>query len=160
MAAGAGQKPGPKPAHIPPERIVQPAGWTAPRGYSNGVVAEGRVLAIGGQVGWNERQVFEAHDLVGQFEQTLANIRAILDAAGASPTDLVSMTCYVTDLDAYRDSLKALAPIWRMHLGRAFPAMALVGVTGLVEREALVEIQALAVLPMASKASKASQEAP
>ncbi len=136
----------PKGAYIPSERVVQPEGWARPRGYSNGVVAEGRVLAIGGQVGWNAAQVFEAHDFVGQFEQTLANIRAILDAAGASPTDLVSMTCYVTDLDAYRSSLKALGPIWRMHLGRAFPAMALVGVTGLVEPEALVEIQALAVV--------------
>ncbi len=135
---------------IAADRIVQPAGWARPRGYSNGIMAEGRVLAIGGQVGWNAQQVFERHDFVGQFEQTLANIRAILDAAGAAPADLVSMTCYVTDLDAYRASLKALGPIWRRHLGRAFPAMALVGVSGLVEYEALVEIQAMAVLPGAA----------
>lgn len=135
---------------IPDGRIVQPAGWARPRGYSNGVIAEGRVLAIGGQVGWNAQQVFETTDFVGQFAQTLANIRAILDAAGASPADLVSMTAYVTDLDAYRASLKALGPAWKAHLGRVFPAMALVGVSGLVEPEARVEIQALAVLPPSS----------
>jgi len=131
---------------IPAERIVQPDGWARPRGYSNGVIAEGRCLAIGGQVGWNAQHVFERHDFVGQFDRTLANLRAILDAAGARPADLISMTCYVTDLDAYRQSLKSLGPLWRTHLGRAFPAMALVGVAGLVEPEALVEIQALAVI--------------
>lgn len=128
-------------------RVIQPDGWARPRGYSNGIVAEGRLLAIGGQIGWNAAQRFERHDFVGQFDQTLANIRAILDAAGARPEHLVSMTCYVTDLDAYRQSARALGAVWREHLGRVFPAMALVGVTGLVEPEALVEIQALAVLP-------------
>lgn len=133
---------------------IQPEGWARPRGYSNGVLAEGKVLAIGGQIGWNAQQVFERHDFVGQFEQTLANIRAILDAAGADPEHLVSMTAYVTDLDLYRQSLEALGPIWRMHLGRVFPAMALVGVSGLVEAEALVEIQALAVLPPAAEPAR------
>lgn len=128
-------------------RLIQPEGWARPRGYSNGVVASGRVLAIGGQIGWNAAQVFERHDFVGQFDQALANVRAVVDAAGARPEDIVSMTIYVTDLDAYRQSLAALGPVWKRHLGRVYPAMALVGVAGLVEPEALVEIQALAVMP-------------
>ena len=129
-------------------RIVHPDGWPPAKGYSNGVLAQGRVLAIAGQVGWTPQGVFEAHDLVGQFAQTLANIRAVLDAAGARPEHIVKMTCYVTDLPAYRASLRALGPVWRQHLGRVFPAMALVGVTGLVEPQALVEIETLAVLPV------------
>jgi len=126
---------------------IQPEGWSRPRGYSNGVLAEGRVLALGGQIGWNAQQVFESDDLLGQFDQALANVRAILDAAGAGPEHLIQMTIYVTDLDAYRQGLSALGPIWRRHLGRNYPAMALVGVVGLVEPRALVEIESLAVLP-------------
>jgi enamine deaminase RidA (YjgF/YER057c/UK114 family) len=127
--------------------IIQPEGWSRPRGYSNGLVAEGRVLAIGGQIGWNAQQVFEHLDFVGQFGQTLANIRAVLDAAGARPEHIIKMTVYVTDLDAYRASLTELGPLWKQHIGRWYPAMALVGVTGLVEPEAMVEIETLAILP-------------
>ena len=126
--------------------IIQPPDWVRPRGYSNGIVAEGRVLAIGGQIGWNAEQVFECHDFAGQFDQTLANIRAVIDTAGARPEDVIRMTIYVTDLDAYRGSLAELGPIWKRHFGRWYPAMALVGVTGLVEPEALLEIETLAVL--------------
>ena len=126
---------------------VQPAGWARPRGYSNGVIAQGRVLALGGQIGWNAEQVFETDSFLGQFDQALANVRAILDAAGAGPEHLIQMTIYVTDLDAYRASLADLGTIWKRHLGRNYPAMALVGVTGLVEPRALVEIESLAVLP-------------
>ena len=129
-------------------QIINPPGWPQPKGYSNGMVAEGRILTIGGQIGWNKDQVFEHTDFVGQFGQTLANIRAILDAAGAEPRHIVRMTIYVTDLDAYRSSLRQLGPVWKLHLGRWYPAMALVGVTGLVEPEALVEIETTAVLPM------------
>jgi len=128
-------------------RRINPPGWPEPRGYSNGIVSSGKVLAIGGQVGWTAEQVFEAKDFVGQFDQTLANIRAILDAAGARPEHVIRMTVYVTDLDAYRASLRALGPIWKTHMGRWYPAMALVGVTGLVEPAALVEIETTAVLP-------------
>ncbi len=126
---------------------VQPEGWARPRGYSNGVLAEGRVLALGGQIGWNAQQEFETDTFLGQFDQTLANVRAILDAAGAGPEHLIQMTIYVTDLDAYRASLSDLGPIWKRHLGRNYPAMALVGVVGLVEPQALLEIESLAVLP-------------
>ena len=127
--------------------IIQPEGWVQPRGYSNGIVSEGRILAIGGQIGWNAQQVFEHTDFIGQFDQTLANIRAIIDEAGASPEHIVKMTAYVTDLDAYRASLADLGPIWKKHIGRWYPAMALVGVSGLVEANALVEIETLVVMP-------------
>ena len=128
-------------------QIINPPGWPKPRGYSNGMIAEGRILTIGGQIGWNKDQVFEHSDFVGQFGQALANVRAILDAAGAEPRHIVRMTVYVTDLDAYRNNLRQLGPVWKLHLGRRYPAMALVGVTGLVEPEALVEIETTAVLP-------------
>ena len=129
---------------------IQPEGWARPRGYSNGVLAEGRVLALGGQIGWNAQQEFETDTFLGQFDQTLANVRSILDAAGAGPEHLIQMTIYVTDLDVYRQSLSALGPIWKRHLGRNYPAMALVGVVGLVEPRALLEIESLAVLPQES----------
>ena len=110
-------------------------------------MAEGRILAIGGQIGWNGAQVFERLDFVGQFDQTLANIRAVLDEAGAKPENIIKMTAYVTDLDAYRSSLPHLGQCWKRHIGRWYPAMALVGVVGLVEKQALVEIETLVVIP-------------
>jgi enamine deaminase RidA (YjgF/YER057c/UK114 family) len=127
-------------------KVVQPEGWPRPRGYSNGIVASGRVLAVAGQVGWNAEGRFEHRDFIGQFDQALANVLAVVRAAGGRPEDLIRMTVYVTDLDAYRNSTASLGPVWKAHLGRHFPAMALVGVSGLVEREALLEIEALAVL--------------
>ena len=127
--------------------IIQPEGWPPPRGYSNGVLASGRILAIGGQVGWTPSGVFEASDFLGQFDQALENVCTVLKAAGGSPENVIRMTMYVTDLAAYRGSLKGLGPIWRAHMGRNYPAMALVGVTGLVEPEALIEIETTAVLP-------------
>lgn len=129
-----------------PNGPVQPAGWARPRGYSNGILAEGRVLAIGGQIGWTGQQIFEAFDFVSQFEQTLANIVAVVTAAGGKPSDVVRMTVYVTDLAEYRASLSALGAVWKRHFARHYPAMALVGVTGLVEHEAKVEIESWAVL--------------
>lgn len=127
-------------------KVIQPEGWARPRGYANGVVAQGKVLTIGGQIGWNAQQQFETDDFIAQFDQTLANVVAIVRAAGAEPTAIVSLSCYVTDLDAYRSRARELGPVWRKHMGRHYPAMALVGVTGLVEPRAMVEIEGLAVL--------------
>ncbi len=129
---------------------IQPAEWPAPRGYSNGVVTRGTIVHVGGQVGWDATQRFVSDDFVAQFAQALDNVIAVVRAAGGSPEDIARMTVYVTDLPAYRQSLPALGSLWKSRLGRHYPAMALVGVTGLVEPEARVEIEALAVLHDAS----------
>ena len=126
--------------------VVHPAAWPAPKGYANGVVASGRTLYVAGQVGWNTSGAFVSHELAPQFGQALDNVVDVVRAAGGAPTDIVKMTVYVTDLAAYRSSLPAIGKEWRARLGKHFPAMALVGVSGLVERDALVEIEAVAVL--------------
>lgn len=126
--------------------VVNPSEWAQPKGYSNGIVATGRTLHIGGQIGWNQSQEFESTDFVDQFEQTLLNTLAVLTAAGGEPSDIVRMTIFVTDMDAYRSNLRALGGVWKRLMGRWYPAMALVGVTALVERDALIEIETTAVL--------------
>jgi enamine deaminase RidA (YjgF/YER057c/UK114 family) len=128
-------------------RVVQPETWAKPRGYANGMLAEGRLLSVAGQIGWNERCEFVTDDFVEQFAQALDNVLAVVAAAGGSPEHLISMTVFVTDLPAYRAAGKALAEVWRPRLGRHFPTMALLGVSGFVEPRARVEITALAVLP-------------
>ncbi len=117
-----------------------------PKGYADGRIGHGKVLHVAGQIGWNAQQVFVATDLVGQFAQTLDNVLAVLRAVHAHPTDIAAMTVYVTDIAAYRAARKAIGAVWRERLGTYFPAMALVGVTALVEPEALVEIQVVAYL--------------
>jgi enamine deaminase RidA (YjgF/YER057c/UK114 family) len=127
--------------------ILQPDGWAKPIGYSNGMVARGRLIFTGGQIGWNARCAFESDDLVDQIGQTLTNILAILDKAGAGPKHIISMTWYLTDLVEYRAARKRIAPAYREAMGRHFPPMAVLEVKGLVEARAKVEIQATAVLP-------------
>jgi enamine deaminase RidA (YjgF/YER057c/UK114 family) len=126
---------------------VEPAGWPRPRGYANGVVARGRTLFVAGQIGWRPDGTFTSDDLVDQFGQALDNVLAVVRAAGGGPEHVARMTVYVTDLPVYRASLERLGPVWRAHMGRCYPAMALVGVAGLVEQQAKVEIEATAVLP-------------
>lgn len=126
---------------------LQPGGWTPPIGYANGIAAAGRHVFVGGQIGWNARQEFETDDLVEQIEQTLRNIVAVLAEGAAAPEHLVSMTWYLTDLDAYTANLKPIGRAWRAVIGRHFPAMAVVQVGRLVEPRAKVEIQAVAVVP-------------
>jgi enamine deaminase RidA (YjgF/YER057c/UK114 family) len=129
-------------------RFVDVPGWPRPRGYSNGVVApSGRTLYIAGQIGWNEQQVFAARDFAGQFAQALDNVLAVVRAAGGRPESVVKMTVYVTDLRAYRDAARALGAVWRDRFGKHYPVMALVGVAGLVEESALLEIETTALLP-------------
>jgi enamine deaminase RidA (YjgF/YER057c/UK114 family) len=127
--------------------ILQPDGWAKPVGYSNGMIARGRMVFTGGQIGWNAQCAFESDDLVDQIGQTLVNILAILDKAGAGPEHVISMTWYLTDLAAYRAARQRIAPAYRAAMGRNFPPMAVVEVTGLVEPRAKVEIQATAILP-------------
>ena len=128
-------------------KVLQPPGWPRPKGYSNGISASGRMIVTGGLVGWDESERFVSDTLPGQFEQALRNILAILAEDGAGPEHIVRMTCYVTDIHAYRSSLKEFGEAWMATIGRHYPAMALVAVSSLVEPEALVEIEATAVVP-------------
>lgn len=130
-----------------PHRTLQPEGWAKSVGYANGIEARGRTVFVGGQIGWNAAQKFEHRDLAGQVRQTLENIVAVLAEGGARPEHVAAMTWFVTDRRAYRASLKEIGSAWRATFGKHFPAMAVVEVSGLVEDEALVEIQATAVVP-------------
>jgi enamine deaminase RidA (YjgF/YER057c/UK114 family) len=128
-------------------RSLQPDGWTPPRGYANGVAAEGRMVFVAGQVGWNRRGEFDSDDFVAQVEQALANVVAVLRAGGGGPEHLVRLTWYVTDKTAYLARRRDIGEAYRRVIGRHFPAMTLVVVAGLLEDRALVEIEATAVLP-------------
>jgi enamine deaminase RidA (YjgF/YER057c/UK114 family) len=128
-------------------KALLPPGWPRPKGYANGISARGRLIVTAGVVGWDERERFVATDLAGQFRQVIVNTLAILGEDGAGPEHIVRMTCYVTDLDAYRAGLAEIGAAWRELIGRHFPAMAVVGVAGLVEPAALVEIETMAVVP-------------
>lgn len=127
--------------------ILHPANWKKASGYANGVAASGRTVYVGGQIGWNGDQVFEEKDLVGQTRQTLQNIVDVLAEANAGPEHLVRMTWYITDKRAYLDNLKGIGAAYRDVIGRNFPAMAMVQVVALIEDEAMVEIEATAVVP-------------
>ena len=128
------------------EPVLVP-GWPAPRGYANAMIGVGRTLCVAGQIGWDAQGVFRSDDLIAQFDQALANVVAVVAAAGGAVTDIASMTVYVTDIAGYRARLKELGPVWRARMGKHFPAMALVAVVALVEVEAKVEIQATAFVP-------------
>jgi enamine deaminase RidA (YjgF/YER057c/UK114 family) len=126
---------------------VNPAGWPRPRGYSNGIVAQGRYLAIAGQIGWNEHGEFAGDDFLQQAEQALRNVLAVLSTAGGKPVHLVRLTWYVIDKHEYVAAARDLGRIYRELFGGAFPAMSLVVVAALLEDRARVEIEATAVLP-------------
>ncbi|WP_339775968.1 RidA family protein [uncultured Thalassospira sp.] len=128
-------------------KIVQPEGWTAPKGYANGVLASGKTLFVGGQIGWNENQVFEARDFVGQMEQALRNILAVVFAAGGQAEHICRLTWYVTEKQDYLNHQREVGEAYRRVLGKHFPSMTMVVVRALVEDEALVEIEATAVIP-------------
>jgi enamine deaminase RidA (YjgF/YER057c/UK114 family) len=128
-------------------KALLPPGWPRPKGYSNGISAKGRVVVTAGVIGWNEREEFETDDLAGQFRQVLLNTLAILAEDGAGPGHIVRMTWYVTDIHAYRASLPAIGAAYRELIGKNFPAMAVVGVTALVEPKAKIEIETIAVVP-------------
>jgi enamine deaminase RidA (YjgF/YER057c/UK114 family) len=130
--------------------MVHPEGWKPPRGYSNGVLVTGagRLLFVAGQIAWDaEQRLVGRGDFVAQFRQALANVAAVVAAAGGKPEHLVRLTLYVKDKQAYLASGKELGAIYRALLGRHFPAMALVEVADLLEDGALVEIEATAALP-------------
>lgn len=128
-------------------RILQPEGWARPRGYANGVSAAGRTIVVAGQIGWDGAQRLVAADLVGQARQALRNIVAILAEDGARPEHLVRLTWYVTDRAAYLAAGPALGEAYREVIGRHFPAMTAVEVTALMEPDAVVEVEATAIVP-------------
>ena len=127
--------------------IVRPTGWPRPHGYSHGVMASGRVLAVAGQVGWDVECKLVAGGFSAQFEQALTNVRAVVEAAGGRPEHLISLTIYVADVREYETELPEVGRRYRGVLGHHYPAMALVQVARLLEKGARVEIQALAVIP-------------
>jgi enamine deaminase RidA (YjgF/YER057c/UK114 family) len=128
-------------------KTLLPTGWPRPKGYSNGISARGRTIVTAGVIGWDEAERIVAPDLPGQLRQLLGNILNVLEEDGAGPEHIVRMTWYVVDLDEYRDSLAEIGAVWREVMGRHFPAMAVVGVTGLVEPAARIEIEATAMVP-------------
>ena len=128
-----------------PHDVIQPEGWAKAKGYANGIKTADKQLFIGGQIGWNAEQVFESFDFIGQMEQALRNILAVLEAAGGKTEDLVRLTWYVIDKKEYVARQKEVGEVYRRVLGRHFPAMTMVVVAGLIEDDALVEIEATAV---------------
>lgn len=128
-------------------RTLQPAAWPRPKGYANGIEATGRTIFVAGQIGWDETETFVAKDFVGQFEQALRNILAVLAEADAGPEHIVRLTWFITDKQAYLSEARRVGEVYRAVMGRNFPVMSVVQVTALMEDEALVEIEATAVLP-------------
>ncbi|MGE3146137.1 MAG: RidA family protein [Pseudorhodoplanes sp.] len=126
--------------------LLHPPGWPQPKGYANGIKARGDMIVVGGMVGWNEKGEFP-QGLAAQTRQLLKNIAAVLAEGGARPEHVVRMTWYVVDMEEYRSSLPQVGAAYREVMGRHFPAMALVEVKSLVEREARLEIEATAIVP-------------
>ncbi len=127
-------------------KLIHPNGWAPARGYANGMLTKGQTLHIGGQIGWTREQVFETQDFVGQLEQTLSNIKDIVEEAGGAVSDIVRLTWFITDKREYLARQKDVGAAYRRVFGRHFPAMSVVVVAGLIEDEALIEIEATAQL--------------
>jgi enamine deaminase RidA (YjgF/YER057c/UK114 family) len=128
--------------------VIEPDGWLAPRGYANGIAATGRFISIAGQIGWNPMNGnIESPDFAQQAAQALRNIVAVLERAGARPEHLVRMTWFITDRAAYVSARTAIGDAYREIIGRHFPTMSVIIVSGLIEADALVEIEATAVVP-------------
>ena len=128
-------------------RILLPPGWRRPRGYSNGIEAEGRLIFVAGQIGWDSAGRFAAGDLAGQFRQVLSNTLAVLKEAAAGPEHIARMTWFITSREEYAASLTELGAAWKELMGRNYPAMSVIIVAGLVEPQAKIEIETTAVVP-------------
>jgi len=129
-------------------KLINPTSLGAPRGFSNGVLTDagGRLLFIAGQVAWQEKQEIVSHDFVDQFDQALANVITVVSAAGGTATDIARLVIYVTDLNEYRRFGREVGERYRARMGKHFPAMVLVEVSGLLEEAGKVEIEGVAVL--------------
>jgi enamine deaminase RidA (YjgF/YER057c/UK114 family) len=126
---------------------LQPPDWAQPKGYANGIAVRGTLIFVGGQIGWNAHQEFESDDFIAQCRQTLHNVLAVLLTAQAEPQHMVRMTWYVIDRVEYNTRLKELGQVYREVMGKNFPAMTCVEVSGLMEARAKIEIEVTAVLP-------------
>jgi enamine deaminase RidA (YjgF/YER057c/UK114 family) len=145
-ALGVAMRAGGKAERTETAQVLQPSGWPAPKGYANGMAAEGRIVVTGGVIGWDHQERL-ASGFVAQVKQTLTNIAAILAEGNARPEHLVRLTWYVVDIEEYLSNLKELGKVYREVFGANYPAMALVQVVRLVEKAARVEIEATAVVP-------------
>ena len=125
---------------------VNPESVAPPKGYNNGMKGRGDLLFVAGQIGWNREGRMVSSDFVAQFEQALENVLHVVWAGGGKPSSIARMTIYVTDKEAYKQSRRQIGAVWRAKLGKHFPAMALVEVKSLLEDEARVEIEAVALL--------------
>ncbi len=128
-------------------QILQPPDWPRPEGYSNGVLAQGRMIFVAGQIGWDKDKTFHSDDLVEQARQALVNTVAVLAEANAGPEHVTRMTWYIIDKQEYLSSLKEIGRVYREIMGRNYPAMAMLQVIALMEDRARVEIETTAVIP-------------
>jgi enamine deaminase RidA (YjgF/YER057c/UK114 family) len=129
------------------QKILQPPGWARAKGFSNGIACSGNLVFIAGQIGWTGQGKWEARDFAGQFRQTIQNILSVLAEANGKPEHIVRLTWYVLDKQEYLNSLKSVGEAYRELMGRHYPTMAVVQVSGLMEDEARLEIEATAVVP-------------
>jgi enamine deaminase RidA (YjgF/YER057c/UK114 family) len=128
-------------------RTLQPDGWPRPRGYSNGIEAEGKLVFVAGQIGWDETGTLPSANFAVQFRQVLSNTLAVLREASAGPEHIARMTWFVTSRDEYIASLAELGAVWKELMGRNYPVIAVIIVAGLVEPDAKIEIETTAVVP-------------
>lgn len=126
--------------------VLQPPGWPRPKGYSNGIAAEGRLVFVAGQIGWDENEQFPGDDFVAQVRQALKNTLAVLAEAGAGPEHVTRMTWYITDREEYLARAAEVGAVYRELMGRNYPVMAMVQVVALMETRARVEIESTAVV--------------
>jgi len=128
-------------------QILQPPGWARPKGFSNGIAAQGKLVFIAGQIGWTGNGEWKERSFAGQFRQALLNVITVLKEAQGKPEHIVRLTWYVLDKQEYLSSVKEVGAAYRSLMGKHYPAMAVVQVSGLVEDEARLEIEAMAVIP-------------
>ena len=128
-------------------KFLQPPDWIRPKGYANGVAAKGNMVFLSGMVGWNAQGKFEARDFAGQVRQALSNVVEVLNQTKAKPEHIARMTWYVVDKDEYMAATREIGVVYREIIGRHYPAMTVVEVSGLIEAEARVEIEVTAVVP-------------
>jgi enamine deaminase RidA (YjgF/YER057c/UK114 family) len=128
-------------------KILHPQGWAPPIGYANGIAAQGTVVFVAGQVGWDAQQKFQSGDLAPQFEQALKNVLAVLAEAGGRPEHICRMTAYCCDKPAYLAARPQLGRIWRSLMGKHFPAMSMIFVSDLLDSPGKIELEVTAVLP-------------